>query len=142
MAWVSPPPTRSSRTSTWKWRRRSSMPRSDRGSVTRIRMDLLSRLERARARKGGRHLFLSQYNRPMLKFQGLLEAGRGGGSFVQLPREVAEVLGGGRYRVKGALNGVAFASSTMPMGGGRVCVGIHKAVREAARARSGAQVIV
>jgi bacteriocin resistance YdeI/OmpD-like protein/uncharacterized protein DUF1905 len=78
----------------------------------------------------------------MLTFQGLLEAGRGGGSFVELPSEVAEELGPGRQRVRGALNGVAFASSTMPMGGGRICVGIHKAVREAARTEPGARVVV
>jgi len=78
----------------------------------------------------------------VLSFQGLLEEGRGGGSFVELPGDVADELGRGRYRVKGALNGVAFASSTMPMGDGRTCVGIHKAIREAARARLGAQVTV
>jgi Bacteriocin-protection, YdeI or OmpD-Associated/Domain of unknown function (DUF1905) len=66
-------------------------------------------------------------------FQGTLEAARGGGAYVELPAEVLEALGGGaRFRVRGALNGVAFESSTMPMGGGRVCVGLHKATREAA----------
>jgi Domain of unknown function (DUF1905)/Bacteriocin-protection, YdeI or OmpD-Associated len=66
-------------------------------------------------------------------FEGMLEAARGGGAYVELPGEVVEALGGGaRFRVRGTLNGVEFASSTMPMGGGRVCLGLHKATREAA----------
>ncbi len=52
---------------------------------------------------------------------------------MELPGDVLEVLGGGsRFRVKGSLDGVAFESSTMPLGGGRVCLGVHKATREAA----------
>ena len=72
----------------------------------------------------------------------MLEAARGGGAVVELPHEVADELGRRRQRVNGALNGVNFASSTMPMGGGRVCVGIHKAVREAAGVEPGASVDV
>jgi hypothetical protein len=67
------------------------------------------------------------------RFQGRLEAGRGGGAFVMLPADVLTELGGGhRFRVTGALNGVEFASSTMSMGGGQVCLGLHKATRQAA----------
>jgi hypothetical protein len=66
-------------------------------------------------------------------FSGPLEAGRGGGAYVLLPAEVLAALGGGsRMRVTGTLNGVSFASSTMAMGGGRVCLGVHKATRQAA----------
>jgi hypothetical protein len=69
-----------------------------------------------------------------LRFQGRLEAGRGGGAFVALPAEVHAALGGGTgFRVMGTLNGVEFASSAMAMGGGQVCVGMHKATRQAAQ---------
>jgi Bacteriocin-protection, YdeI or OmpD-Associated/Domain of unknown function (DUF1905) len=67
------------------------------------------------------------------RFSAELEAGRGGGAFVVLPAEVLAALGGGsRFRVTGQLNGVRFDSSTMGMGGGRVCLGVHKATRLAA----------
>jgi hypothetical protein len=67
------------------------------------------------------------------KFTATLEAGRGGGAFVVLPDKVLAALGGGsRFRVTGTLDGVSFASSTMGMGGGRVCMGVHKATRQAA----------
>jgi hypothetical protein len=66
-------------------------------------------------------------------FSGTVEAARGGGAFVVLPDRVLDALGGGkRFRVTGALNGVAFESSTMGMPGGRVCLGLHKATRTAA----------
>jgi len=67
------------------------------------------------------------------RFSSELEAGRGGGAFVVLPQEVLAALGGGsRFRVTGSLNGVGFDSSTMAMGAGRVCLGVHKATRQAA----------
>ncbi|PZS32026.1 MAG: hypothetical protein DLM58_10545 [Pseudonocardiales bacterium] len=67
------------------------------------------------------------------QFAGTLEAGPGGGAFVALPGDVVESLGGGsRFRVTGTLNGMPFASSTMATGDGRVCLGMHKATREAA----------
>lgn len=67
------------------------------------------------------------------RFSAELQAGRGGGAYVLLPAEVLAALGGGsRFRVTGVLNGVAFDSSTMAMGGGRVCLGLHKATRQAA----------
>lgn len=73
-----------------------------------------------------------------VRFTGRLEAGRGGGAFVVLPADVLGELGGGhRFRVTGALNGVEFASSTMPMGGGQVCLGLHKATRQAAQVAIG-----
>jgi hypothetical protein len=74
----------------------------------------------------------------MTRFQGRLEAGRGGGAFVVLPADVLIELGGGhRFRVTGTLNGVEFAGSTMPMGGGRVLLGLHKATRQAAGSEIG-----
>jgi hypothetical protein len=68
-----------------------------------------------------------------LQFSAPLEAARGGGAYVVLPESVLAALGGGsRMRVTGMLNGVAFASSTMGLGAGRVCLGLHKATRQAA----------
>lgn len=67
------------------------------------------------------------------RFTGALEAARGGGAVVVLPDEVVTALGGGsRFRVTGSLNGVEFESSTMGMGEGRVCLGVHKATRATA----------
>jgi hypothetical protein len=80
-----------------------------------------------------------------VRFEGTLETTPrgGGGCLVELTPSVVEALGGGsRFRVKGALDGVAFASSTMPMGGGRVCLGVHKATREAAGATFGDRVTI
>jgi hypothetical protein len=69
----------------------------------------------------------------MAVFDGTLEAARGGGAFVEIPGDALAALGGGRrFRVRGSLNGVGFESSTMAMGGDRVCLGVHKATREAA----------
>ena len=72
------------------------------------------------------------------RFSAELEAGRGGGAYVMLPAEVLAALGGGsRFRVTGALNGVRFDSSAMAMGGGQVCLGLHKATRQAAGVQIG-----
>jgi hypothetical protein len=74
----------------------------------------------------------------MAVFDGRLEGARGGGALVEIPRDVVTALGGGkRFRVRGSLNGVGFESSTMGMGGNRVCLGVHKATREAAAVRVG-----
>jgi hypothetical protein len=77
-----------------------------------------------------------------LRFEGVLEAAGGGGCAVELPADVISALGGTRVRVNGTLNGVAFSSNTMPIGGGRACLGVHKATREAAGATFGHRVIV
>jgi hypothetical protein len=69
----------------------------------------------------------------MAAFDGTLEAARGGGAYVEIPGDALAALGGGtRFRVRGSLDGVGFESSTMAMGEGRVCLGVHKATREAA----------
>jgi hypothetical protein len=78
----------------------------------------------------------------MERFEGTLEAARGGGCFVELPDAVVAAIGGSRVRVKGRLNGVAFSSNTMPIGGGRVCLGVHKATREAAGTTFGETVTI
>ncbi len=72
------------------------------------------------------------------RFQARLESAGGGGAYVELPAEVLQALGGGaQFRVTGALNGVDFSSSTMGLGGGRVCLGVHKATRQAANVEIG-----
>lgn len=71
------------------------------------------------------------------RFEGVLEQARGGGALVQLPADIVAALGGTRVRVRGMLNGVDFRSSTMPTGGGRACLGVHKATRQAAGADLG-----
>lgn len=77
------------------------------------------------------------------RFTAVLEAGRGGGAFVVLPDDVLAALGGGsRFRVRGSLGDVAFESSTMAMGGGRVCLGVHKATRHSAGVDIGDDVVV
>jgi hypothetical protein len=77
------------------------------------------------------------------EFEGVLQAGRGGGAYVDLPPEILAAMDRGtRFRVRGRFNGVEFRSSTMPTGGGRACLGVHKATREAAGARFGDSVCV
>jgi hypothetical protein len=78
----------------------------------------------------------------VIRFEARLEA-HGGGSFVTVPREVSERLGGrARIPVRGSLNGVPFRSSTMPMGDGGHCVGFRKDQRAAARVEIGDLVVV
>jgi hypothetical protein len=78
----------------------------------------------------------------MERFTGTLVAARGGGCLVELPQAVIAALGGGRVRVTGSLDGVAFSSNTMPMGGGRICLGVHKATRQAAGKSFGDEVTI
>jgi hypothetical protein len=69
----------------------------------------------------------------MVSFEAPVQAGRGGGAFVEVPADALAALGGGaRFRVRGTLAGVALESSTMSTGSGRVALGLHKATREAA----------
>lgn len=78
----------------------------------------------------------------MARFEAVLQAAGDGGCAVELPDDVTAELGGLRVRVRGTLNGVAFASNTMPIGGGRACLGVHKATREAANATFGDRVVI
>jgi hypothetical protein len=68
---------------------------------------------------------------------------QGGGALVEVPAEIAAALGGMKQmRVIGTVNGVAYKSSTMPMGGGRLCLGVHKATRQAAGVNFGDEITV
>ena len=78
----------------------------------------------------------------MIRFEGRLEA-HGGGSFVAVPREVSEQLGGrARIPIRGSLNGVPFRGSTMPTGDGGHCVGFRKDQRAAAGVEIGDLVVI
>jgi hypothetical protein len=69
------------------------------------------------------------------------DGSHGGGALVEVPRHLIAALGGMKQmRVVGTLNGLPFRSSTMPMGGGRLCIGIHKATREAAGTDIGSEI--
>ncbi|MFN2592729.1 MAG: DUF1905 domain-containing protein [Candidatus Dormibacteria bacterium] len=71
-----------------------------------------------------------------LAFEAPVEAGPGGGAFVRLPAEAAEVYGTrARFPVLVTFNGVAYRGSTMPMGDGTFCVGLTRAVRSQCRRR-------
>ena len=72
----------------------------------------------------------------------MIQVARGGGAFIELDPALAERLGGTRVRVRGTINGVSYVSNTMPTGGGRFCLGVHKATREAAGAGFGDEVRV
>lgn len=79
----------------------------------------------------------------MPDFRAPLESARAGGALVELPASaIAELGGAKRVRVRGTLNDVAFSSNTMPMGSGRVCLGVHKATRLAAGVAFGDEVAV
>jgi hypothetical protein len=70
---------------------------------------------------------------PAVEFDGVVEAARGGGALVALPANAAAVLGArGRVPVVARFNEIEYRGSTMPMGGGSLCVGISKSVRAAA----------
>ncbi len=74
----------------------------------------------------------------MTRFEGTLESAHGGGAYVEIPAGALADLGGGaRFRVRGTVNGEPLRSSTMGLGNGRVCVGVHKATREAIGAAFG-----
>jgi hypothetical protein len=68
---------------------------------------------------------------------------QGGGALVELPSDVIAKLGGVKQmRVTGTINGIAYRSSTMPMGRGRLCLGVHKATRQAAGVDFGDEIAV
>lgn len=65
-------------------------------------------------------------------FEGEIQAARGGGAYVAVPFDVAEVFGQrGTVRVRGRVDDFEFESSVAPMGGGQHVLGLHKATREA-----------
>ena len=77
------------------------------------------------------------------RFTAELEAGRGGGAMVLVPREIATALGGLRQmRAVGTVNGVPYQSSVMPYGGRGLFLGVHKATRDTAGVFPGERVDV
>jgi hypothetical protein len=68
-----------------------------------------------------------------LEFDAIVEGARGGGALVALPADAADVLGAKRrVPVVAWFNEIEYRGSTMPTGGGSLCIGISKAVRAAA----------
>ena len=67
-----------------------------------------------------------------ITFTGTLEAARGGGHLVAVDRDLAASIGAKhRTRVRGAVNGIAYRSNLVSMGG-RLVLGVHKATVQAA----------
>ena len=65
------------------------------------------------------------------RFRSVIEAARGGGAVARVPLDVARAIGGlKQLRIFGTVNGVPYASSTMPYRGD-FYMGIHKRTREA-----------
>src|SRR2546423_14053856 len=78
-----------------------------------------------------------------MDFEAPIEAGPGGGAFVRLPADAAEVFGTrARFPVLATFNGVAYRGSTMPLGDGTFCVGVTKAVQAQVGASVGDTVAV
>ena len=67
------------------------------------------------------------------RFTAVLGGEVGERPLVEVPAEILAELGGrGRIPVAGSVNGAPFRSSTMPIGGGRQCVGFRQEIRDAA----------
>ena len=78
-----------------------------------------------------------------MAFEAPIEAGRRGGAFVRLPADAAEIFGTrARFPVLVTFNGVAYRGSTMPIGDGRFCVGVTRAVQAQAGVLAGDMVAV
>ena len=80
----------------------------------------------------------------MKKFKGRLRYFRpekaSGLAVIDIPPDVARALGGlKQMRVKGVLNGVEFASNTMPAGRGVLALSVNKKLMEAAGIKVGDQ---
>jgi len=76
----------------------------------------------------------------MIRFEGVLTATRrgGGGSMVPVPRSVAAELGlKGMPKIHAVIAGIAYRGSLMPMGDGAYCLGVLKAIQEAAHIELG-----
>jgi hypothetical protein len=78
-----------------------------------------------------------------MDFEAPIEAGPGGGAFVRLPGNAAEIFGTrARFPVRASFNGVVYRGSTMPLGDGTFCIGVTKAVQAHAGASVGDTVAV
>jgi hypothetical protein len=69
-----------------------------------------------------------------LEFEAVLwkPEGVGTGAFITAPFAVAEVYGvRGQVKIRGTINGFAFRSLLMPMGDGKRCMCVNRAIRDA-----------
>ena len=80
----------------------------------------------------------------MVRFKAVLQPDpTGTGTFVRIPREVAEKLGlKGRPKIQGMIAGHPYRGSLMPMGDGSFCLGVLKSIQEAAGVKHGDTVTV
>src|SRR2546427_7925779 len=81
----------------------------------------------------------------MPSFKGVLSATPrgGGGALVPIPRQVAANLGlKGMPKVQAAIAGQPYRGSLMPMGDGTYCLGVLKAIQEAAGVGSGDSITI
>jgi hypothetical protein len=70
---------------------------------------------------------------PALEFDGVVEAAPRGGALVALPPDAADLLGASsRLPVVAWFNDIEYRGSTMPTGGGSLCIGIANGIRAAA----------
>jgi hypothetical protein len=66
---------------------------------------------------------------PSRTFTAVIQAGRGGGAFVEIPFEVEKVFGDKRPQVKASMEGETFVTSLVRMGTACHVVGVPKAIR-------------
>jgi hypothetical protein len=79
------------------------------------------------------------------KFTGKLTPtpGRGGGTLVPVPRDVATKLGlKGMPKIQAVIAGLPYRGSLMPMGDGTWCLGVLKSIQQAAGVGSGDAVTI
>jgi hypothetical protein len=80
---------------------------------------------------------------PKLQFDAVIQAGPGGGAYVILPSEAAEVFGTrAMFAVAATFDGVGYRGSTRPIGDGTFGLGITKAIRSRINTTPGALIHV
>jgi hypothetical protein len=76
-------------------------------------------------------------------FQAVIQEGRGGGAWIEIPSKISESFGTrGRVPVKATFDGVPYRGSIAPMGGGMHILGVKKDIRQSIGKDIGATVRV
>ena len=76
-------------------------------------------------------------------FQAVIQEGRGGGAWIEIPLKVSESFGTkGRVPVKATFDGIPYRGSIAPMGGGMHILGVKKEIRQSIGKDIGAKVRV
>src|SRR4051794_38631027 len=120
---------------------RSLYPARTRSIAATRPPDIVSRPRRRRPRPRVDHARRSPSRPPTcehpgVRFTGTLQAARGGGHAVALPVAGKEAFGQARAPVRGTVNGTALRTRLMVYGG-VTCLGLTKAVRDAAGLAAG-----